>query len=174
MVVSYLWEEMWRLLALSRIWLQWESKGLFTIDENAKSYALRKLIHQTTQNRVHKTVGFSSSEVRILNFLYDKRNLEPHYKIIFLWMRVADTSLLRDKMPPFWRVFHSVFSRSLYISLINRKLCIIVSLCWWFHLWYIYVILLDICDISLHFLITSLFSFPVENNLDHVWEKDSY
>jgi hypothetical protein len=36
-------------------------------------YALRKLIHQTTQNRVHKTVGFSSSRVRVLDFIYDKK-----------------------------------------------------------------------------------------------------
>jgi hypothetical protein len=37
-----------------------------------QSYAPGKLIHQTTQNRVHKTVGFSSSGVRVLDFLYDK------------------------------------------------------------------------------------------------------
>ena len=30
-----------------------------------------------------------------------KTPLEPHCKIIFLRMRVADTSLLRDKLPPF-------------------------------------------------------------------------
>jgi hypothetical protein len=38
-----------------------------------QSYALGKLIHQTTQNEVHKTVGFSSSGVRVLDFLYDKK-----------------------------------------------------------------------------------------------------
>jgi hypothetical protein len=32
-----------------------------------------KLIHQTTQNGVHKTVGFSYSGVRVLDFLYDKK-----------------------------------------------------------------------------------------------------
>jgi hypothetical protein len=66
-----------------------------------QSYAPGKLIHQTTQNGVHKTIGFSSSGVRVLDFIYDKRPLEPHFKIIFLRMRVADTSLLRDKLPPF-------------------------------------------------------------------------
>jgi hypothetical protein len=38
-----------------------------------QSYAPGKLIHQTTQNGVHKTVGFSSSGVRVLDFLYDKK-----------------------------------------------------------------------------------------------------
>jgi hypothetical protein len=38
-----------------------------------QSYAPRKLIHQTTQNEVHKTVGFSSFGVRVLDFLYDKK-----------------------------------------------------------------------------------------------------
>ena len=38
-----------------------------------QSYAPGKLIHQTTQNEVHKIVGFSSSEVRVLGFLYDKK-----------------------------------------------------------------------------------------------------
>jgi hypothetical protein len=38
-----------------------------------ESYALGKLIHQTTQNGVHKIVGFSSSGVRVLDFLYDKK-----------------------------------------------------------------------------------------------------
>jgi hypothetical protein len=35
-------------------------------------YAPEKLIHQTTQNGVHKTIGFSSSRVTVLDFLYDK------------------------------------------------------------------------------------------------------
>jgi hypothetical protein len=38
-----------------------------------QSYAPGKLIHQTTQNGVHKIVGFSSSGVRVLDFLYDKK-----------------------------------------------------------------------------------------------------
>jgi hypothetical protein len=38
-----------------------------------QSYAPGKLIHQTTQNEVHKTVDFSSSGVRFLYFLYDKK-----------------------------------------------------------------------------------------------------
>ena len=38
-----------------------------------QSYALRKLIHQTTQNKVHKTIGFSSSGVRVWDFIYDKK-----------------------------------------------------------------------------------------------------
>jgi hypothetical protein len=38
-------------------------------------YALGKLIHQTTQNGVHKLVGFSSSGVRVLDFIYVKRGL---------------------------------------------------------------------------------------------------
>jgi hypothetical protein len=37
-----------------------------------QSYALGKLIHQTTQNGVNKIVGFSSSGVRVLDFTYDK------------------------------------------------------------------------------------------------------
>jgi hypothetical protein len=36
-------------------------------------YALRRLIHQTTQNGVHKNIGFSSSGVRVLDFLYRKK-----------------------------------------------------------------------------------------------------
>ena len=39
-------------------------------------YAPKKLIHQTTQNDVHKTVGFSSFGVRVLDFLYDKKAFE--------------------------------------------------------------------------------------------------
>ena len=31
------------------------------------------LIHQTTQNGVHKTIGFSSSGIRVLDFLYYKK-----------------------------------------------------------------------------------------------------
>jgi hypothetical protein len=37
-----------------------------------QSYAPGKLIHQTTQNGVDKTVGFSSFGVRVLDFIYDK------------------------------------------------------------------------------------------------------
>jgi len=37
MVASYLWEEMWRLLAFVRRWLQWGFEGLFTIKRNAKN-----------------------------------------------------------------------------------------------------------------------------------------
>jgi hypothetical protein len=33
----------------------------------------QKLIQQTTQNGVHKTVGFSSFGVRVLDFIYDKK-----------------------------------------------------------------------------------------------------
>jgi hypothetical protein len=39
-----------------------------------QSYTPGKLIHQTTQNGVHKTVGFSSSGVRVLYFIYDKKS----------------------------------------------------------------------------------------------------
>jgi hypothetical protein len=35
-------------------------------------YALGKFIHQTTQNEVHKTIGFSSFGVRVLDFIYVK------------------------------------------------------------------------------------------------------
>jgi len=38
-----------------------------------QSYAPEKLIHQTTQNEVHKTVGFSSSGDRVLDFNFDKK-----------------------------------------------------------------------------------------------------
>jgi hypothetical protein len=38
-----------------------------------QSYAPEKLIHQTTQNRVHKIVGFSSYRVRVLDFIYVKK-----------------------------------------------------------------------------------------------------
>jgi hypothetical protein len=37
-----------------------------------QSYTPRKLIHQTTQNKVHKIVGFSSSSVKVLDFVYVK------------------------------------------------------------------------------------------------------
>jgi hypothetical protein len=40
-----------------------------------QSYAPWKLIHQTTQNGVHKTVGFSSSGVRVLDFIYEKNSI---------------------------------------------------------------------------------------------------
>jgi hypothetical protein len=39
-----------------------------------QSYTLEKLIHQTTQNGVYKTVGFSSSEVRVLDFTFIKKD----------------------------------------------------------------------------------------------------
>ena len=45
-----------------------------------QSYALEKFIHQTTQNKVHKIVRFSSSGVRVLDFLYVKIPLEPYCK----------------------------------------------------------------------------------------------
>jgi hypothetical protein len=38
-----------------------------------QSYTPGKLIHQTTQNEVHKIVGFSSFGVRVLDFIYDKK-----------------------------------------------------------------------------------------------------
>jgi hypothetical protein len=38
-----------------------------------QSYAPGKLIHQTTQNGVQKTVGFSSFGVRVLDFIYVKK-----------------------------------------------------------------------------------------------------
>ena len=38
-----------------------------------QSYAPEKLLHQTTQNGVHKTVGFSYSGGRVLDFIYDKK-----------------------------------------------------------------------------------------------------
>jgi hypothetical protein len=38
-----------------------------------QSYAPGKLIHKTTQNEVHKIVGFSSSGIRVLDFIYDKK-----------------------------------------------------------------------------------------------------
>jgi hypothetical protein len=39
-----------------------------------QSYAPGKLIHQTTQNGVQKTVGFSSFGVRFLDFIYVKNS----------------------------------------------------------------------------------------------------
>ena len=56
--------------------------------------------------RVHKIVGFSSSRVMFRVSLY-----ELCYKGLWtlcnahLWMSIADTSLLRDKLPPFKQVF---------------------------------------------------------------------
>jgi hypothetical protein len=38
-----------------------------------QSYTPKKLLHQTTQNGVHKTVDFSSFGVRVLDFIYDKK-----------------------------------------------------------------------------------------------------
>jgi hypothetical protein len=40
----------------------------------SQSYAPRKLIHQSIQNGFLKIVGFSSSRVRVLDFLYDKKS----------------------------------------------------------------------------------------------------
>jgi hypothetical protein len=37
-----------------------------------QSYALEKLIHQITQNGVHKIVGFSSFRIMALDFVYVK------------------------------------------------------------------------------------------------------
>jgi hypothetical protein len=67
-------------------------------------------------------------------FFMIKRPLEPHCKIIFLRMRVA-THLFSEIS-----CHHSSESFTLYFyslctfSLINRKLCITVSLCLWLHL----------------------------------------
>ena len=66
-----------------------------------QSYALGKLIHQSTQNGVHKTIGFSFSRFKVLDFIYDKRPLEPHFKMIFLQKRLSITFLLTDKLPSF-------------------------------------------------------------------------
>ena len=56
-----------------------------------QSYAPEKLIHQTTQNGVHKTVGFSSSGVMVLDFIYDKNDFgasvigkSPYGQVYFL------------------------------------------------------------------------------------------
>jgi hypothetical protein len=49
-----------------------------------QSYAPGKLIHQTTQNGVHKTVGFSSSGVKVFYFLYDKKSFEASFQNILL------------------------------------------------------------------------------------------
>jgi len=44
-------------------------------------------------------------------------------------------------------------------------------MCLWLHLWYIYVILLNICNIFEHFFIISPLSFRAENNPDHLDPK---
>jgi hypothetical protein len=44
---------------------------LFSPKIVCQSYAPGNLIHQTTQNEVHETVGFSSSGVRVLDFIYE-------------------------------------------------------------------------------------------------------
>ena len=41
----------------------------------------------------------------------------------------------------------------------------------WLHIWYISVILLNICDISNHFFIISMLSFCSENNLDQWYQS---
>jgi hypothetical protein len=66
-----------------------------------QSYALEKLIHHTTQNGVHKGFGFSSSGLRVLDFIYVKKAFRASFKIILLQMQVVVTSLLRYKLPPF-------------------------------------------------------------------------
>jgi hypothetical protein len=66
-----------------------------------QSYALGKLIHQTTQNGSTKLLDFHLPGLGFWILLMLKRPLEPHCKIIFLRMRVAITSLLRDNIPPF-------------------------------------------------------------------------
>jgi hypothetical protein len=43
-----------------------------------KSYTLREVDISTTPIGAHKPFGFSSSEVRVLDFPYVKRPLEPH------------------------------------------------------------------------------------------------
>jgi hypothetical protein len=48
-------------------------------------YAPGKLIHQTTQNKVHKTVGFSSSEVKVFDFIYVKKYLWSLIVMIILF-----------------------------------------------------------------------------------------
>ena len=44
-------------------------------------------------------------------------------------------------------------------------------MCLWLHLWYIFVILLAIHDISVHFFIISPLSFRAKNNLDHWYQS---
>jgi hypothetical protein len=55
----------------------------------------------TTPIGAHKPFGFSSSRVRVLDFTYVKKAFQSLIVIIFSRMRVAVTSLLRDKLPPF-------------------------------------------------------------------------
>ena len=95
----------------------------------------------------------------------------------FLWILIVKSSSCECEYQTHLfseiRCHHSSESFTLYFyslctfSLINRKLCINVSLCLWLYLWYIYVILLDIWYIFVHFFIISSLSFRDENNLDH-------
>ena len=88
--------------------------------------------------------------------VYCKNSFRASIVIIFLRMRVAVTSLLRDKLPPFKRVFHFVFLQSLYISFINRNrvllyICVYGFISDTFILYYwIYVISMCISLLYLH------------------------
>ena len=46
-----------------------------------------------------------------------------------------------------------------------------IYICVWLHLQYSYVILLNICDISVHFFTISLVSFRAENNPDQWYQS---
>jgi hypothetical protein len=79
-------------------------------------------------------------------------------------MQVAVTSLLRDKLPPFKRVFHYVFLHSLHITFINRN-HVLLYLCSYgciydIFLFYYWIYTISLCNL---FIISSL-SFCAKNN----------
>jgi hypothetical protein len=88
-------------------------------------YTPRRLIHQTTQNRFHKTIGFSSSEVRVLDFLYVKKALETHCNDNLL----ANASRRHISSQRYVATILASLSLCiftvLYISLINR-ICVLL------------------------------------------------
>jgi hypothetical protein len=93
-----------------------------------QSYTPGKLIHQTTQNGVHKTVGFSSSAVSVLDFFFMlKRPLEPHCNNHLL-VNVSSRHISSQRYAATILASLSLcISTVLYISLINRN-CVLLYL----------------------------------------------
>ena len=112
----------------------------------------------TYPNGTHTTFGSSSPRVRFLDVqgfgihVYYKKFLQSLIVLIFLRISVAVRSLLRDKLPPFQRVFHSVLLQSLYISFININ--------------HVLLYFSISGNIYVHFIVISLLSFCFENNPD--------
>jgi hypothetical protein len=113
-----------------------------------QSYAPEKLIHQTTQNRVHKTVGFSSSEVRVLDLFMLKIPLEPHCNHIISNVSIHHISSQR-LVATILVSLSLCISTVLYISLINRN-CVLLYLYVYGCIYDMFLLYYFISDISLY------------------------